>query len=224
VGLTVTADRPEVPIPALLENSRVVAIMRRTDSSAAVETARALVAGGVRCLEVTFDSPGVLEMIGAINAELSDQVLLGAGTVLDRQAAEAALAAGARFLVSPHCDIDLVRPLAERGVVWLPGAMTPTEILAGWRAGAAAVKVFPAGGLGPAYLKDVLAPLRGIRLMPTGGVNAENAGAFMRAGAFGLGVGSALVDPKLVAERRFAELTDRAARLTQAVDDARGGS
>jgi 2-dehydro-3-deoxyphosphogluconate aldolase/(4S)-4-hydroxy-2-oxoglutarate aldolase len=217
-----SAERPQVPIPAELEAARVVAILRRTDASSAVETARALVAGGVRCLEVTFDSPGVLDMLAAIGAALGDQVLLGAGTVLDRAAADAALAAGARFLVSPHFDVDLVRPLAERGVVWLPGALTPTEILAAWRAGAAAVKVFPAGGLGPGYLKDVLAPLRGIRLVPTGGVDADNAAAFIRAGAWGLGVGSALVDQQLVAERRFDELTARAQRLTSAVDQARG--
>ncbi len=220
VILTVAlTTRPEVP--ARLEASRIVAILRRTDADAAVATAQALLAGGVDCLEVTCDSPGAFDMLRAIAAELGEQVLLGAGTVLDGEMARAALDAGARFLVSPHLDVDLVQGLAERGVPWLPGAFTATEILSAWRAGAVAVKVFPAGGVGPGYIKDMLGPLRHIPLLPTGGVTLDNAAAFVSAGAWGLGMGSALVDSRLVAERRFDELQERARRLVRSVVAAR---
>ena len=212
------AQRPE--IPAQLAATRLVAILRRTDAAAAVETAEALLAGGIRCLEVTCDSPGALEMIVAIDRALGGRALVGAGTVLDAATAEAALEAGARFLVSPHLDVDLVSRLTQRGVVWLPGAFTATEILAAWRAGASVVKVFPSGPVGPAYIRDMRGPLRNLPLLPTGGVTLENAGAFFRAGAWGLGIGSALVDPGLVARREFAELQRRAASFVQVAAEA----
>ncbi len=202
----------------------MVAILRRTEPRLAVETAEALLAGGVDCLEVTCDSAGALDMLRAIQAQLGERVLLGAGTVLDAQTAGEALAAGARFLVSPHLDIDLVSWLAERGVPWIPGAFTATEVLGAWRAGAIAVKVFPAGSVGPGYIKDLLGPFRDIPLVPTGGVTLDNAAAFLSAGAWGLGIGSALVDGKLVAERRFDELQARASRLRAIMGGAVGGS
>ena len=215
-------------IPAELESSRIVAIMRRTDARAAVATAEALVAGGIPTLEVTCDSPGALEMIQAISQALGKRVYVGAGTVLDEPTARAAVRAGARFLVSPHTDTNLVRALADTGVPWIPGAFTPTEILAAWRAGAVMVKLFPAGSVGPGYLKDVLGPLRHIPLLPTGGVTLDNAASFLDAGAWGLGMGSALVSPELVASGQFDELERRARRLTQTVAaahaSARGGS
>jgi 2-dehydro-3-deoxyphosphogluconate aldolase/(4S)-4-hydroxy-2-oxoglutarate aldolase len=212
-------NRPE--IPEQLEASRIVAIMRRTDATAAVETADALIDGGILALEVTCDSPGALEMIRAISRGLGHRVLVGAGTVLDAQTAQAALDAGARFLVSPHTEAPLVSAFAERGVAWIPGAMSPTEVLSAWRAGAVVVKLFPAGPLGPGYVKDVLGPLREIPLLPTGGVTLDNAADFLRAGAWGLGMGSALVDARLVADRRFDELRDRASRLTRVAKECR---
>jgi 2-dehydro-3-deoxyphosphogluconate aldolase/(4S)-4-hydroxy-2-oxoglutarate aldolase len=211
--------RPEVP--ARLEASRVIAILRRTDADLAVKTAQALLAGGIDTLEVTCDSPGAFDMLRAVAAALGERVLLGAGTVLDADMAQAALDAGARFLVSPHLDLELVRNLAQRGVPWLPGAFTATEILGAWRAGAVAVKVFPAGPVGPGYIKDLLGPLHHIPLLPTGGVTLDNAAAFLSAGAWGLGMGSALVDGKLVAEGRFDDVEARAARLAGIVADAR---
>jgi 2-dehydro-3-deoxyphosphogluconate aldolase / (4S)-4-hydroxy-2-oxoglutarate aldolase len=217
----VSETRPA--IPARLEASRVVAIMRRTDPSAAVATAEALVAGGIPTLEVTCDSPGAVDMIRAISQALGERALIGAGTVLDAATAQAALDAGARFLVSPHVDADLVRSFASRGVAWIPGAFTASEVVSAWRAGAIVVKLFPAGSVGPAYVKDLLGPLRHIPLLPTGGVTLENAASFVQAGAWGLGMGSALVSPQLVAEGRFEELQSRARRLTQAVAAARGG-
>jgi 2-dehydro-3-deoxyphosphogluconate aldolase / (4S)-4-hydroxy-2-oxoglutarate aldolase len=215
----VSETRPA--IPARLEASRVVAIMRRTDPAAAVATAAALVGGGIPTLEVTCDSPGAIDMIRAIGQALGDRALIGAGTVLDAATAQAALDAGARFLVSPHIDADLVRSFSSRGVAWIPGAFTATEVVSAWRAGAVVVKLFPAGSVGPAYLKDLLGPLRHIPLLPTGGVTLENAASFVQAGAWGLGMGSALVAPRLVAARRFDELQELARRLSRTVADSR---
>jgi 2-dehydro-3-deoxyphosphogluconate aldolase / (4S)-4-hydroxy-2-oxoglutarate aldolase len=211
--------RPPVPEP--LERSRVVAIMRRTDPKAAVAAAEALVSGRITTLEVTCDSPAAIDMIRAISLALSDRALVGAGTVLDADTAEAALDAGARFLVSPHLDVDLVRSFAERGVAWIPGAFTPTEVLAAWRAGAAVVKLFPAGPVGPGYIRDVLGPFRDVPLLPTGGVTLDNAAGFLEAGAWGLGLGSALVDNRLVTAGRFEEIQDRASRLARLVIQVR---
>ena len=191
--------------------------MRRTEASAAVATAEALLRGGVSTLEVTCDSPGAIDMIRVISQSLAGRAFVGAGTVLDADMAQAALDAGARFLVSPHIDADLVRSFAERGVPWIPGAFTPTEVLSAWRAGAIVVKLFPAGSVGPGYIKDMLGPLREIPLLPTGGVTLDNAADFLAAGAWGLGMGSALVDNKLVSSGRFGEIESRAKRLSEII-------
>lgn len=198
------------PVPAPLEETRVVAILRRTDPALAVETAQALFAGGVRAIEVTFNSPGVLEMLRAIGRSLSGEILLGAGTVLDRESAETALEAGVRLVISPHTDPALISDLARRGIAVIPGALSPTEVLTAWRSGASLVKLFPAGPVGAGYIKDLRGPLGDIPLLPTGGVTLENAGAFIEAGVWGLGLGSALVDPRLVAAGQFDEVTHRA--------------
>jgi 2-dehydro-3-deoxyphosphogluconate aldolase/(4S)-4-hydroxy-2-oxoglutarate aldolase len=193
--------------------------MRRTEPDAALAAAEALVAGGITTLEVTCDSPAAMDMIRAIG----QRAFVGAGTVLDADTAEAALEAGARFLVSPHLDVELVRSLAERGVAWIPGALSPTEVLGAWRAGAVVVKLFPAGSVGPGYIRDVLGPFRDIPLLPTGGVNLDNAAAFLEAGAWGLGLGSALVDNQLIKSGQFDEIRSRAHRLSQLVRGGPGG-
>lgn len=216
----VVGERPA--IPDVLEATRVVAILRRTEPRLAVETAAALLRGGVRVIEVTFNSPGVTEMLRAIGNALGEQVLLGAGTILDGAAADAALAAGARFIVSPHTDPELVAQLARRGVPCMPGALTPSEVVAAWRAGASVVKLFPAGPVGPGYLKDLRGPLSDIPFLPTGGVTEGNAAAFIAAGAWGVGLGSALVDPQIVAEERFDEVSRRAAAFVAVAAAARG--
>jgi 2-dehydro-3-deoxyphosphogluconate aldolase/(4S)-4-hydroxy-2-oxoglutarate aldolase len=205
--------RPSVP--GELEATRIVAIMRRTAETAAVETAEALLAGGLCALEVTCDTPGAFEMIAAIKATLGTRACLGAGTVLDVASAASALAAGAAFLVSPHNDPELIQWASARGVPFIPGALSPTEVLTAWRAGAALVKLFPAGSLGAEFLKDIRGPLREIPLLPTGGITLDNATSFLRAGAWGLGIGSALVDPKLVASGDYPEIERRARGFIQ---------
>jgi 2-dehydro-3-deoxyphosphogluconate aldolase/(4S)-4-hydroxy-2-oxoglutarate aldolase len=201
----------KVVIPPALEQSRVVAILRRTEAALAVETAEALLAGGISVIEVTLNTPGALEMLRAMRDAVGDRAVLGAGTVLDIAAADEALDAGAAFIVSPHTDIELVHEMAGRGVPCIPGAFTATEVFSAWRAGASVVKLFPAGPVGASYLKDLRGPLSDIPLLPTGGVTLDNAATYIAAGAWGLGLGSALVAPDLVAGRRFDELTRRAA-------------
>ena len=212
-------SRPAVP--ALLEQTRVVAILRHVDAAHAVATARALAAGGVAAIEVTMNSAGALEQIAAIRDAGIDGVLLGAGTVMDGESMEAALAAGATFMVSPHTDVDLIRAAADRGIPFVPGAATATEVVAAWNAGATLVKLFPSGALGPGYLKDLRGPLAQVSFLATGGIDLDNAGAFIAAGAWGLGLGSCLVDPKLVAEGRFDELQERASRAAAIAATAR---
>jgi 2-dehydro-3-deoxyphosphogluconate aldolase/(4S)-4-hydroxy-2-oxoglutarate aldolase len=209
MALLTSTTRPAVP--AVLEKTRIVAILRRTDSRLAVQTAEALLRGGVAAIEVTLNTAGALDMLRAMREAVGDRALLGAGTVLDLASAEAALDAGAEFIVSPHTDIDIVRAMAARGVPCMPGAFSPTEVVAAWAAGASVVKLFPTGPVGAGYLKDLRGPLGHIPLLPTGGVTLDNAPTFIAAGAWGLGLGSALVDPELVSAKRFDDLSARSA-------------
>jgi len=198
------------PIPEPILTGRIVAIARGIAAERLPAVAAALRGGGVRAFEVTLDSPGALDGIAAVAAAEAAAgaagLLVGAGPVLDAGAA-AALEAGARFLVMPHTDPDLVAWAAERGVATFPGAMTPSEILAAWRAGAAAVKLFPAVTLGPSFVREVRGPLGAIPLVPTGGITVANAAEFLAAGAAAVGVGGWLTgsgDPRLVGERAAA--------------------
>ena len=206
-GGTDESTRPA--IPAAISAGGIVAIGRRLAPGGEAEIAAALVRGGVRAFEITLDGTGALEAIGAIARRFDPlEFTVGAGTVLDIAAAEAALAAGARFIVSPHVDLAIVRWAAARGIPAMPGAFTPTEILAAWRAGAAAVKLFPASAVGPAFVRELRGPLPYIPLVPTGGVTAETAPAFIAAGAAAVGIGSWLTgsgDPSVI-QARAAEL------------------
>jgi len=179
--------------------------------------AEALVAGGVRAFEVTLDSPDAIAAIRALaqHHHGDGSLLVGAGTVLDVASARAAVEAGARFLVSPHTDLELVRWAVARRIPIFPGALTPSEIVAAWRAGASAVKLFPASAVGPAYVREMRGPLAAIPLIPTGGVTAENAAAFIAAGAVAVGVGS-----WLIADGSTDLIRQRAAQLISEVQSA----
>ncbi len=215
-------DREEVI--RRVRDSGLIAIMRHTDARRAIETAEALVAGGADVVEVTMNTAGAIGMVEAITAHFGSRLVVGAGTVLSVAAAEEAVAAGARLLVSPHLDEAIVGYAVERRVAVIPGAFTPTEIFRAWSAGASLVKVFPSGPVGPRYIRDVLAPLNDVPLVPTGGVTLENAGEFIRAGAAALGLGSALVDPRLVVSGDFAKLTDTARAFLATIRQAREGA
>ena len=173
----------------------------------------ALVEGGIEVLEITMTVPGAVETIRAISKR--DGVLVGAGTVLDPMTAKACIEAGAQFIVAPALNVETITLCNRLGVAIAPGALTPTEVVAAFDAGGDVIKVFPCDALGGAsYLKSLKAPLPHIPLMPTGGVSLETIGAFLAAGAVAVGVGSALVDPKLSHE----ELVARARAFLNAVD------
>jgi len=168
--------------------------------------------------------PGAMPLIETLARRFGDEALIGAGTVLDPETARAAILAGARFVVSPALNLDTIACCRRHGIAVVPGALTPTEVIAAWQAGADLVKVFPAGNLGgPSYIKALKAPLPQVELVPTGGVSLRTAGDFIRAGAAALGVGGDLVDLKALREGRAAEITERARQYLQAVRDARQG-
>lgn len=203
-----------------IEACRIIAIIRANSANELIEAAAAIHAGGVDVIEVTMTTPNALEVISDVAAAYGDAVLVGAGSVLDAETARAVMLAGAEFIVSPVTKPAVIEICNRYSKVVIPGAFTPTEILAAWEAGADYVKVFPSSGVGAAYIKDVKAPLPHIPLVPTGGINAENAAEFMSAGATALGVGSALVNNKLIEAGAFAGLTERAQNLVAAVQRA----
>jgi 2-dehydro-3-deoxyphosphogluconate aldolase/(4S)-4-hydroxy-2-oxoglutarate aldolase len=212
-------NRP--PLPTHIVERGVVAVARRPAPDDVRSIADALAAGGVEALELTLNDPEATALL-AIQAaadhatRTGSRIVVGAGTVLSISAAERAIDAGATFLVSPHVDVELVRWAAERGVPMLPGAATPTEVLAAWQAGAAAVKVFPASVLGPTFVREMRGPFPDIPLQPTGGITTDNAGDFIRAGAVAVGIGS-----WLFAGGDVASIVERANQAVAAVASAR---
>lgn len=201
----------------LLE-SKIVAIVRLDDGEDLLNVAEALLNGGVSVIEFTMTTPGALDMISATAEQFGDDILIGAGTILDPETARAAILAGSEFIVTPTLNLDTIKLCRRYGKPIMPGALTPTEILTAWEAGGDIIKVFPAGQLGgPSYLKAVLAPLPQIRVAPTGGVNAENAADYLAAGAVGVGVGGNLVSKSAVQSKNWSVITDEAKRLVEAV-------
>jgi 2-dehydro-3-deoxyphosphogluconate aldolase/(4S)-4-hydroxy-2-oxoglutarate aldolase len=166
-------------------------------------------------------TPDALEAIKTISKEFRDEFLPGAGTVLDSESARAAILAGAEFIVSPVLCRGVIEVCRRYSKIAIPGALTPTEILEAWELGADIVKVFPAALGGPRYIRDILEPLPQLRLLPTGGINLDNAGDFIRAGAVAIAVGSALVDKKATLEKRFNVITENALKFVEAVRRAR---
>ena len=207
------------PVTPQLTGTRVMAILRSADASGLPAAARALAAGGVTCLEVTLTTGGALDAIARIKDELGAAVSVGAGTVLTAADTRDALAAGAEFLVAPNVEPDVIRAAADQGIPFYPGAWTATEVITAWRAGAAAVKLFPACTGGPTHLAQLRAPLPEIPLMAVGGVDLELAGLYLAAGALAVGVGSPLLrgadrDP---APEALSALTARARALLKTV-------
>ncbi|MXW05819.1 MAG: bifunctional 4-hydroxy-2-oxoglutarate aldolase/2-dehydro-3-deoxy-phosphogluconate aldolase [Gemmatimonadetes bacterium] len=199
----------------------VVAVLRADRPDALVQVAQAIGRGGIGAVEITMTTPGALDAIGECANRLGDEILLGAGTVLDPETARAAILAGAEYIVTPTLNPDVITLCRRYDKVIIPGALTPTEILTAWECGADIVKVFPATAVGPRYFKDVKAPLPQIDLMPTGGVDLDNTGDFIRAGACAVAVGGNLVDKAAVAAGEWHVLTDTARKYVEAVRNAR---
>ncbi len=204
-----------------IEEQGVVAIVRLDREAPLVDVAAALAAGGIEVLEFTVTTPGALRAMEDASAALGRRVLVGAGTVLDPETARASILAGAAFVVMPTLNLDVITLCRRYDIPVIPGAMTPTEILSAWQAGADFVKVFPASALGADYIRQVRAPLPQVRLMPTGGISASNVAEYIRAGASAVGVGGKLVDKEAVAQRRYDQLTQRAREVVGALQTAR---
>jgi 2-dehydro-3-deoxyphosphogluconate aldolase/(4S)-4-hydroxy-2-oxoglutarate aldolase len=203
-------------LETVLPPRRPIAIIRLDDLAEAIQISRALLAGGVTALEFTLTNKQALAALEQVRQEFGTRLTVGVGTVLDAEAARAAIDAGAQFLVTPALLPDVIAVTKQREVPIACGAYTPTEMLSAWRLGADLVKVFPASQLGPGYIKDVLAPLPDLRLVPTGGVNLDTCAAFLSAGAYTVAAGSQLVGKDLVRQQDWTALTDLARRFVQA--------
>jgi 2-dehydro-3-deoxyphosphogluconate aldolase/(4S)-4-hydroxy-2-oxoglutarate aldolase len=224
IGISPQEDRMEkleVLNRMILEG--LIPVIRVTSAQEAVDVADAIKEGGVTFIEITMSVQGAIDVIKNLTKKYGDEIVMGAGTVLDPETGRAALLAGAQFIVSPTLNLDLIHLAHRYSTVVIPGTMTPTEILAAWNAGADMVKVFPAAQLGgPEYIRAIRGPLPQILLVPTGGVNLQNAGAFIKAGAAALGVGGELVDKKAIKEKKFHIVTENTRAFLKAIQEARG--
>jgi 2-dehydro-3-deoxyphosphogluconate aldolase/(4S)-4-hydroxy-2-oxoglutarate aldolase len=199
----------------------VVAVIR-ADSIAPLEgIAKACLAGGVEAIEVTMTTPKALAGIEKLADHFGDKAIIGVGTVLDSATCHDAIAAGAQFVVSPTFERSIVETTRRYGKISIPGAFTPTEIFTAWTAGGDVIKVFPATTLGPPYMRDLLAPLPQLRLTPTGGIDALNAGEWIKAGAVFVGAASSLLPRQAIARGDWAAITQKARTFIDAVREAR---
>ena len=198
---------------------KIVPVVRASSPEQALGAADAVRAGGIPIVEVTMTVPGAIEVIAGLSRLMGSDVLIGAGTVLDAATAQKCLDAGAQFLVSPGFDAETVALARRLDVLIMPGALTPTEVITAWKAGADFVKIFPCGNVGgPAYIKSLKAALPQIPMIPTGGVNLETAAAFLRAGASALGIGGELISKAALDSGNFAAITESAKQFTAIVN------
>jgi 2-dehydro-3-deoxyphosphogluconate aldolase/(4S)-4-hydroxy-2-oxoglutarate aldolase len=202
-------------------NPGVIAVIRADSSEQLMDVARALEAGGVTAMEITMTTPNAIGVIEAVTKELGSRVLMGVGTVLDTETARLAILAGAQYVVTPVLRPEIIALCSRYSKPIVSGAYTPTEALTGHEAGADFIKIFPADGLGPNYIKALKAPLPQLEIIPTGGVSVETAGDFIRAGCAAVAAGSTLVSKEVLATKNWAKLTDTARRLVEAVAAAR---
>jgi 2-dehydro-3-deoxyphosphogluconate aldolase/(4S)-4-hydroxy-2-oxoglutarate aldolase len=205
----------------LIRETGVVAIMRATSSEQLIAAADAIKAGGVRVIEVTMTTPGALTVVEQATSKYGEDVLFGAGSVLDAETARAAILAGAGFVVAPTLDLATIALCNRYSIPVMPGCYTPSEMLTAWQAGADMVKLFPASVGGPALVKAIRAPLPQLEIVPVGGVNLDTAADFIRNGAAALGVGSSLVNQRLLDTRDMGELAQRAKAFIEQVKLAR---
>jgi 2-dehydro-3-deoxyphosphogluconate aldolase / (4S)-4-hydroxy-2-oxoglutarate aldolase len=205
-----------------IKKRAVVAVIRGANLETIIPMTQALKEGGVTALEITMETPKALAIIEKAVDVFGDEIFVGAGTVLDEETARAAILSGAKFVFSPTVRKETIEITKRYGVISVPGAFTATEILTAYEYGADVIKVFPAGSVGPGYFKNLAGPLPHIPLMPTGGIDMENAKDYIRAGAVAVGVGSSLVDPKRALTDDYLRLiTENAKKLMEEVELAR---
>ena len=200
---------------------KIVAIIRRADPDDVLKIAEALHAGGVQLLEVTLNSENAIDVIKQVADAMKDNMEIGAGTVLNEKMAKDAIAAGAKFIISPSFDIKTIQKTKELGAVSIPGAYTPTEIVNAYNSGGDIIKVFPVSS-NVNYVREVRAPLSHIPLMPTGGISLENIKEFQKAGAVAFGIGTALVNTKeKITKEYLTVLTERARQFSMAIKESK---
>ena len=205
-----------------IKDTGVIPVVRATSADEAMRAIDAIREGGISVLEITMTVPGAVGVIEEVSARYGKDALVGAGTVLDPETATACISAGAQFVVSPALNLATIARCKDHDIAVMPGALTPTEVVQAWNAGADFVKVFPAGAVGgPSYLKALKAPLPQIELVPTGGVSLKTAADFIKAGAAALGVGADLVDIKAIREGQASLITERAKQFLNIVREAR---
>lgn len=200
----------------------VLPVIRADSETEARQIVEAVKNGGITTIEITMTVPNAISLIENLANDFGEEILIGAGTVLDAETAEKCIEAGAKFIISPALNLETIKFCNKKEIVVMPGALTPTEILTAWNAGADFVKVFPASAMGGAsYLKAIKAPLQHIKLIPTGGVSLETAASFIKAGAEAVGVGGELVDLKAIRENCPEIITERAEQYLEIVQKAR---
>jgi len=200
----------------------IVPVVRTATAEGAIKAIEAIYRGGVRAAEITMTVPGAIRALEKVADQFGDKIVLGAGTVLDPETARACMLAGAEFFVTPSLKLSTIEMVKRYSKVICPGALTPTEVLTAWDAGADIVKIFPCGNVGgPKYIKALRGPFPHIEMIPTGGVNLETAGEFLKAGACAVAVGGELVDAKTIKEGRFDVIEERTRQYLAAIAKAR---
>ena len=209
-------------ILAFITEVGIVPIVRTSSAESAILAVEAIYAGGIRAAEITMTVPGAIHALEKVADKFGGKIVLGAGTVLDPETARACMLAGAEFFVTPNLRLSTIEMVKRYSKVICPGALTPTEVLTAWEAGADVVKIFPCGNVGgPKYIKALKGPFPQIAMIPTGGVNLETAGDFLKAGACAVAVGSELVDAKSVKEGRFDIIENRTRQFLAVIAKAR---
>jgi 2-dehydro-3-deoxyphosphogluconate aldolase/(4S)-4-hydroxy-2-oxoglutarate aldolase len=210
-------------ILAAITDVALLPVVRTSTVEQALQAVEAIYRGGVRAAEITMTVPGAVRALEKLAGRFGDKILLGAGTVLDAETARICMLAGAEFLVCPSLRPATIEMARRYSKVVCPGALTPTEVLAAWEAGADAVKIFPCGNVGGAkYIKALKGPFPQIEMIPTGGVNLETVGDFLKAGACAVGVGGELVDAQCMKDGRYDVIEERARQFVAAIAKARG--
>jgi 2-dehydro-3-deoxyphosphogluconate aldolase/(4S)-4-hydroxy-2-oxoglutarate aldolase len=205
--------RSRSEVLSLILQHRVIAVVRMTDAQKLKDILAAISDGGVKCLEITMTVPNAVKLIEKTSRSAAPDVLIGAGTVTDPETADAVISAGASFVVGPVFNPHVLKAAHDRNVLVMPGCFSPTEIHTAWKFGADIIKLFPATSLGPKFIKDIHGPLPDVRIIPTGGVSVENAAEWIKAGACAVGIGTDLLDKKMIEAGDYVGLRERARTL-----------
>lgn len=202
----------------LIKESGIISVMRSMEMNKVVKVAEALINGGIKVLEVTMDNDFAIDMLKKLNKEIKNEdIFIGAGTVLDVEAARYAILSGADFIFAPTLNKDVIKLCNRYNIIVIPGVLTPTEMLKAWELGADMVKLFPANSLGPKYLKSIKGPLPQLDILPTGGINLDNISEYFEAGAVAVGVGSSIIDNKSIKNDEYEIINNRARKFVNKI-------